>query len=66
MIHALIVGLGLVFVIEGLLYALVPGHLKTMMRAMENVPEETLRTGGLVAIGFGVFVVWLMRAIFSV
>ncbi len=66
MIHALIVALGLVFVIEGLLYALVPGHLKTMMRAMENVPEETLRTGGLVAIGFGVFVVWLMRAIFSV
>ena len=66
MIPALIVALGLVFVIEGLLYALVPGHLKTMMRAMENVPEETLRTGGLVAIGFGVFVVWLMGAIFSV
>ena len=66
MIHALIVALGLVFVIEGLLYALVPGHLKTMMRAMENVPEETLRTGGLVAVGFGVFVVWLTRAIFSV
>jgi uncharacterized protein len=65
MIHALLVALGLVFVIEGLLYALVPGHLKSMMRAMENVPEETLRTGGLVAAGFGVFVVWLMRAIFG-
>jgi len=58
--------LGLVFVIEGLLYALVPGHLKTMMRAMENVPDETLRTGGLMAIGFGVFVVWLMRAMVGV
>ena len=65
MIHALMMALGLVFVIEGLLYALVPGHLKTMMRAMENVPDETLRTGGLVAIGFGVFIVWLMRAIFG-
>jgi uncharacterized protein len=66
MIHALIMALGLVFVIEGLLYALVPGHLKTMMRAMENVPDETLRTGGLMAIGFGVFVVWLMRAMVGV
>jgi uncharacterized protein YjeT (DUF2065 family) len=65
MIYALLVALGLVFVIEGLLYALVPGHLKTMMRALEHVPEETLRTGGLVAIGFGVFVVWVMRAVFG-
>jgi uncharacterized protein len=65
MTHALLVALGLVFVIEGLVYALVPGHLKTMMRAMENVPEETLRTGGLVAVGFGVFVVWFMRAVFG-
>ena len=59
---ALLMALGLVFVIEGLLYALVPGHLKNMMRAMENLPDESLRTGGLVAIGFGVFVVWLVRA----
>ena len=62
MSHALLMALGLVFVIEGLLYALVPGHLKNMMRTMENVPDESLRTGGLVAIGFGVFVVWLVRA----
>ena len=62
MSHALLMALGLVFVIEGLLYALVPGHLKNMMRAMENLPDESLRTGGLVAIGFGVFVVWLVRA----
>ena len=61
MIHALLLALGLVFVIEGLLYALVPGQLKTMMKTMESVPDETLRTGGLVAIGFGVFVVWLVR-----
>ena len=62
MSHALLMALGLVFVIEGLLYALVPGHLKNMMRAMENLPDESLRTGGLVAVGFGVFVVWLVRA----
>ena len=61
--HELLVALGLVFVIEGLLYALVPGHLKTMMRAMENVPDETLRIGGLAALGFGVFVVWVVQSL---
>jgi uncharacterized protein YjeT (DUF2065 family) len=63
MIPALLMALGLVFVIEGLLYALVPRQLKTMMQAMESLPEETLRTGGLVAIGIGVFLVWLVRTV---
>jgi len=63
MIPALLMALGLVFVIEGLLYALVPRQLKTMMQAMESLPEETLRTGGLVAIGVGVFLVWLVRTV---
>jgi uncharacterized protein len=62
--HDLLVALGLVFVIEGLLYALVPGHLKTMMKAMENVPDETLRIGGLAALGFGVFIVWVVQSLF--
>jgi uncharacterized protein YjeT (DUF2065 family) len=64
MMHELLVALGLVFVIEGLLYALVPGHLKTMMKAMENVADETLRIGGLTALGFGVFIVWVVQSLF--
>ncbi len=62
MMNSLLLALGLVFVIEGLLYALVPGHLKNMMRAMEKVPEETLRIGGMVAVGIGVFIVWIVRS----
>ncbi len=65
MIHALLVALGLVFVIEGLLYALVPGQLKNMMKIIEAAPEENLRTAGMVAVGFGVLVVWLTRAYFG-
>ena len=64
MMPALLMALGLVFVIEGLLYALVPGHLKNMMKAMENVPDETLRMGGLASLGFGVFIVWVVKALF--
>jgi uncharacterized protein YjeT (DUF2065 family) len=60
----LLMALGLVFVIEGLLYALVPGHLKNMMKAMEGVPDDALRIGGLAAVGFGVFMVWVVKAFF--
>ena len=65
MSKALLTALGLVFVIEGLLYALVPGHLKTMMKAMENVSDEALRMGGLGALGFGVFIVWVVQSLFD-
>ena len=59
--QALLMALGLVFVIEGLLYALVQGQLKTMMKVMENISNEALRTGGMVAVGIGVFIVWIIR-----
>jgi uncharacterized protein len=64
MTQDLLTALGLVFVIEGLLYALVPGHLKIMMKAMESVPDDALRIGGLAALGFGVFMVWMVKAFF--
>ncbi|MBC8037406.1 MAG: DUF2065 domain-containing protein [Rhizobiales bacterium] len=55
--------LGLVFVIEGLLYALVPGHLKRMLRTMQDLSDDQLRMGGVSAIAFGVVIVWLVRSI---
>ncbi len=30
---------------------------------MENVPDDTLRMGGLAAMAIGVFMVWLARAV---
>lgn len=63
MMHELLMALGLVFVIEGLLYALVPGHLKRMMDSMRTLPEDQLRIGGVIAIAAGVLIVWLVRSI---
>jgi uncharacterized protein YjeT (DUF2065 family) len=54
---------GLVFVIEGLLYALLPGHLKRMLQTMQELSDEQLRMGGVSAIAFGVMIVWLVRGI---
>jgi uncharacterized protein YjeT (DUF2065 family) len=53
--------LGLVLVIEGLLYALVPGHLKAMMATVQNMSDDQLRTGGVFAVALGVAIVWLAQ-----
>lgn len=57
--------LGLVLVIEGLLYASAPGKLKQLMLQMQEIPDDALRVGGVAAIGIGVFVVWLVRAVLA-
>jgi len=57
----LIVGIGLVFVIEGLLWALFP-HLATrMLEAAAQTPENALRFGGFIAVVLGVVIVWFVR-----
>ena len=57
----LVVALGLVLVIEGTLYAAFPGGLKRMMVMAQDTPDQTLRSGGVVAVILGVLVVWLVR-----
>ncbi len=58
-----LMALGLVFVIEGLLYALVPGHLKRMLQTLRELSDDQLRMGGLSAIALGVVIVWLVRTL---
>lgn len=57
----LLMALGLVFVIEGLLYAFVPGHLRRMAQAMQSLSDDQLRVGGASAIALGVAIVWIVR-----
>jgi uncharacterized protein YjeT (DUF2065 family) len=61
MIRDLLLALGLVLVIEGLLYALVPGQLRAMARFLQKISDEQLRLGGATAIALGVVIVWLVR-----
>jgi uncharacterized protein len=58
----LITAIGLVLVLEGLVYAAFPGGLKRMMSMAQSVPDETLRRSGLIALALGVVIVWLVRA----
>jgi len=57
----LIVAIGLVFVIEGLIYALVPGAMRNMVGEMAKLSDSSLRRFGLIALCFGVFIVWMVR-----
>ena len=65
MTEALLTAFGLVLVIEGLLYALVPGHVKHMMETMRTLSDDQLRMGGISAIALGVLIVWLGRTVFT-
>lgn len=57
----LLVALGLVLVIEGLLWALAPGFGRKMLEAAGGMPENALRMAGLMAVTAGVVIVWLVR-----
>ena len=55
------VAIGLVLVIEGLLWAMFPGYGVKMLQLLSSIPEGNLRTSGAVAVAAGVLVVWLCK-----
>lgn len=59
--HDFFTALALVLVIEGLLYAAFPEPMRRMVAAVLATPASTLRAAGLVAAGFGVVLIALLR-----
>ena len=57
----LVIAIGLVLVLEGLIYSLMPGSMKRMAAELPQIPDSTLRTMGLVVMAVGVFLVWLIK-----
>lgn len=60
----IVLAIGLVLVVEGLVIALAPSRLEDMLKALSDIPFETRRVVGLVAIGLGVGLVWLSKGAF--
>ena len=55
----LLLGLGMVLVIEGLVFALAPSRLDELLRLMIQIPVETRRLIGLAALTLGaVLISW--------
>lgn len=59
----ILLGIGLVLVFEGLVFALAPSRLEELVRVISEIPIETRRTMGLAAIALGVLLVWFARSL---
>tara|TARA_B100000029_G_scaffold455611_1_gene482994 strand:+ start:210 stop:395 length:186 start_codon:yes stop_codon:yes gene_type:complete len=57
----LIIAIGLLLFIEGILYALFPSKMKNMLKAVEKMPINQLRVGGLVFSLIGFFLIWYFK-----
>ena len=53
--------LGLVFVIEGILFLAVPGATKRALVQMLEMPLNAWRTTGLISALLGLALIWLVR-----
>jgi uncharacterized protein YjeT (DUF2065 family) len=57
-----LVALGLVFVIEGLVFAAFPEQAKRAMASVLESPESSLRAVGIGSAVLGVLIIWIVRA----
>lgn len=56
-----LVAVGLMAVLEGLLYAAAPSLMRKGLRQLLEASDFWLRTGGVAAMAVGVAVVWAVR-----
>jgi|TARA_Y100000385_G_scaffold249704_1_gene271293 uncharacterized protein YjeT (DUF2065 family) len=56
----LIIAFGLFLFIEGVLYAIFPSKMKNMIRKLEIVKDNQLRTGGLTFAILGFIIIYYM------
>ncbi len=54
-------GIAFFLIIEGLVYALAPRLLKSIVAQLPDISDESLRMFGLAAVAAGVFLIWLIR-----
>jgi uncharacterized protein YjeT (DUF2065 family) len=56
-----IVALGLVFVIEGLVFCAFPAMCKRAMDSVQKTPDPALRTVGIASAIIGIVLIWAIR-----
>jgi len=63
MIGVALLAIGLVLVIEGLVYALAPSLVEHLLESLRALPESQRRTLGLAAMALGIVLVWLAKSL---
>ncbi len=56
-----LVGLGILLVVEGVLFAGLPGWMREAMKNALDTPDGILRTVGLVSAVLGLILIWMVR-----
>ena len=58
----LVIAFGLFLFIEGILYALFPAKMKSMLKKLELVKDSQLRSGGLIFALIGFIIIYLIKS----
>jgi hypothetical protein len=62
MIDDILLGLGLVAIVEGLVLALAPSRLREVLELIERLDVDRRRLLGLLAVTAGIALIWFARA----
>ncbi len=63
MLETTLLALGLVLLIEGLVYGLAPSLVEQMLEALRALPENARRLLGALAVVGGLALIWLAKAL---
>ena len=58
----LVIAFGLFLFIEGILYALFPAKMKSMLKKLELVKDSQLRSGGLIFAVIGFRIIYYIKS----
>ena len=58
----LIIAFGLFLFVEGLLYAIFPSKMKSMLRKLEFIKDNQLRSGGLIFAVIGFIIIYYVKS----
>ena len=58
MIEIFLGSIGLLLIIEGLLYAVFPNRMKSLISKMTEMSNETLKWGGIASAVLGLMIMW--------
>lgn len=57
----LLIGLGILFVLEGLMFAASPNWMRKAMKSAIGTPDNILRAVGICSAVAGLVLIWVMR-----
>ena len=59
--NELIIAFGLFLFIEGILYAIFPSKMKSILKKLELIKDSQLRSGGLIFAVIGFIIIYYMK-----